>query len=144
MFFNKKKVYTFEEGLKAIKKTNETKIEKLSCTMVKKLNDEGVYLKEGDKLYNTLAFTLGGLMYVEKVIAVPKTGVPKLDQGGWKMVGVAQSVIFWAYMIYAFKALLELAVKGEGTWKKVGTGFLICAMNYLIPWGFELIKGIFM
>ncbi|KON10804.1 hypothetical protein HYH70_00055 [Clostridium botulinum] len=144
MFFNKKKVYTFEEGLKAIKKTNETKIEKLSCTMVKKLNNEGVYLKEGDKLYNTLAFTLGGLMYVEKVIAVPKTGVPKLDQGGWKMVGVAQSVIFWASMIYAFKALLELAVKGEGTWKKVGTGFLICIMNYLIPEGFQLIRSIFM
>lgn len=36
MFLSKNKVYTFEEGLKVIKKTNETKIEKLSCTMVKK------------------------------------------------------------------------------------------------------------
>ncbi|CBZ04097.1 hypothetical protein [Clostridium botulinum] len=141
MFFNKEKVYSFEEGLKVL---NKTKTEKVSLKMLQELNDEGIYLREGNKLYNTLACTLGILMYAEKVIAVPKTGVPKLDQGGWKMVGVAQSVIFWASMIYAFKALLELAVKGEGTWKKVGTGFLICAMNYLIPWGFELIKGIFM
>lgn len=141
MFFNKEKVYSFEEGLKVF---NKTRTEKISLKMLEKLNDEGIYLRERDKLYNTLAFTLGGLMYVEKVMAVPKTGIDKLDKGGWRLVGIAQSVIFWASMIYAFKALLELAVKGEGTWKKVGTGFLICIMNYLIPEGFQLIRNIFM
>jgi len=46
-------------------------------------------------------------------------------------------------MIYTFRALLELTLKGEGSWKKVSTGLIICAMDYLIPWGFELIRGIF-
>lgn len=141
MFFNKEKIYSFEEGLKVL---NKSKTEKIEYEMLQELNNVGAYLREGDKLYNRLAYTLGFLMYAEKVIAAPTTGIPKLDEGGWKLVGVAQSVIFWAAMIYTLKSLLELAVKGEGSWKKVGTGFLICAMNYLIPWGFELIRGIFM
>ncbi|ENK0557984.1 hypothetical protein AB2T19_002791 [Clostridium botulinum] len=141
MFFNKEKVYSFEEGLKVF---NKSKTEKIGYKMLQELNNGGVYLREEDKLYNKLACTLGILMHVEKTIAAPTTGIPKLDEGGWKLVGVAQSVIFWAAMIYTLKSLLELAVKGEGSWKKVGTGFLICAMNYLIPWGFELIRGIFM
>lgn len=141
MFFYKEKVYSFQEGLKVL---NKSKTEKISLKVLQKLNGEGVYLREGDKLYNALAFTLGGLMYVEKVMAVPKTGVAKLDQGGWRLVGIAQSVIFWVSMIYAFKSLLELAIKGEGTWKKVGTGFLILIMNYLIPEAFQLIRSIFM
>lgn len=97
-----------------------------------------------NKMFNISALILAIMMNTQEVLAAPKTGVTKLDEGGWKLVGVAQSVIFWVAMIYTFKSLLELALKGEGSWKKVGTGFLICAMDYLIPWGFELVRNIFM
>lgn len=97
-----------------------------------------------DRMFNISALTLAIVMNAQEVMAAPSTGVAKLDAGGWKLVGVAQSVIFWAAMLYTFKALLEVTVKGEGSWKKVGAGFLTCAMDYLIPWGFELIRSVFM
>ncbi len=126
MFLNKEKVYSFNEGF------------------IKMSGKEKVNLKQKEKLVNYIDGTLiYCTLHSKRVFAAPSTGIPKLDQGGWKLVGVSQSVIFWAAMIYAFKSLLELTIKGEGSWKKVGTGFLICVMNYLIPWGFELIRGIF-
>lgn len=141
MRLNKGTVYSFEEGLKIM---GMSRAERIHYELSKELEKENIHFKKDDMVFNTLALSLGCIMYGEKVLAAgPKTGVPKLDTGGWKLVGVAQSVIFWAAMIYTFKSLLELALKGEGTWKKVGTGFLICAMDYLIPWGFELIRSIF-
>lgn len=134
------RTYSFKEGLEIIGMNRGERVaRKLSLI----LDEEGIRLKKNDKVFNSLAFLLGGLMYAERVFAAPGTGIPKLDQGGWKLVGVAQSVIFWAAMLYTFKSLLQVTMKGEGSWKKVGTGFIICAMDYLIPWGFELIRGIF-
>jgi hypothetical protein len=71
------------------------------------------------------------------------TGMGKLDAGAWKIVKVFQSGIFWLSMIYSFRAMLELALRGEGNWKKVGTGFAICAGDYLIPWLFTIIRDSF-
>jgi hypothetical protein len=71
------------------------------------------------------------------------TGMGKLDAGAWKIVKVFQSAIFWLSMIYSFRAMLELALKGEGNFKKVGTGFAICAGDYLIPWLFTIIRDSF-
>jgi len=71
------------------------------------------------------------------------TGMAKLDEGMWKIVKVFQSAIFWLSMIYSFRALLNLVIKGEGNWKNVGTGFTICAADYLIPWIFTIIRDSF-
>jgi hypothetical protein len=71
------------------------------------------------------------------------TGMAKLDNGMWKIVKVFQSAIFWLSMIYSFRAMLELLLKGEGNWKKVGVGFSICAADYLIPWVFSIIRDSF-
>jgi hypothetical protein len=71
------------------------------------------------------------------------TGMSKLDNGAMKIVRVFQSGVFWLSMIYSFRALLELVLKGEGNWKKVGGGFTICAADYLIPWLFTIIRDSF-
>lgn len=120
MFFNKEKVYSFKEGLEVLSLKEKQSRGTLITTII-----------------------VDNLLKAKNVIAAPTTGISKLDEGGWKLVTVSQSVIFWVAMIYTFKALLELALKGEGSWKKVSTGFIICAMDYLIPWGFEVIRGIF-
>ncbi|KZL94390.1 hypothetical protein [Clostridium magnum] len=134
------KTYSFSEGLKILGMSRK---ERAMNALSKVLNDDGVQLKEDSKLYNTLVVTLGIMLYAEKVMAKPTTGMPSLDDPCWKIVGVFQSVIFYAAMFYTFKALLELIIKGEGSWKKVGTGFLVCAADYLIPWFFEIIRGAF-
>jgi len=141
-----KETYTIEEGLKVL---GMTKAERLQYKATKEFNkildDKNIGLKEDRIWHNMAVATIVVLTMAEDILvsAAPKTGIPKLDNAGWKFVGVAQSIIFWASMIFTFKSLLELLVKGEGSWKKVGTGFLILVFNYLIPWGFETIRDIF-
>lgn len=83
------------------------------------------------------------ITFSSQVFAAPSTGLAKLDEGGWKLVGIFQSAIFWLSMLYTFRCLLEVTVRGEGSWKKVGTGFLICVFDYLIPFLFNVIKQSF-
>jgi hypothetical protein len=75
--------------------------------------------------------------------AAPSTGMSALDKGGWKLVKVFQSAIFWMSMIYSLKSLLEVLAKGEGSMKKVATGATACAGAYLIPWLFTVIRDSF-
>lgn len=124
--------------------TNLTRTEKLVYEAEKELNSKGISLQKNKKAFNAAATLLGMIMYAEKVLAVPSTGVPKLDEAGWRLVGIMQSVVFWATMLYTFKSLLEWVIKGDDSAKrKVGTGFIIIALDYLIPWAFEIIRGIF-
>lgn len=96
-----------------------------------------------DIILKMLSVTIPSLLIATEAFAAPSTGLSKLDAGGWKIVDVLQSVIFWLAMAYTLRSLLEVTVKGEGSWKKVGQGFIICAMDYLIPWGFEIIRDSF-
>jgi hypothetical protein len=88
-----------------------------------------------------ISSTLMALCFTQEVYAA--SGMDRLDKGGWALVGTFQRIIFWASMIYTFKALLEVVVKGEGSWKKVGNGALICAFSYLVPTLWQIIRESF-
>jgi hypothetical protein len=97
-----------------------------------------------DIAFKMLSIIIPALLYSTTVcMAAPSTGMAKLDAGGWKIVGVLQGVVFWVAMAFTIKSLLEVTIKGEGSWKKVGQGFMLCAMDYLVPWGFTIIRDAF-
>jgi hypothetical protein len=98
-----------------------------------------------DLLIETFIVALAVFLTLTQTVdaANPSTGLAKLDSGMWKIVKVFQSAIFWLSMIYSFRAMLELVIKGDGSWKKVGVGFTICAADYLIPWIFTIIRDSF-
>jgi hypothetical protein len=83
------------------------------------------------------------IVSMQMCYAAPSTGMGALDKGGWKLVKVFQSAIFWMSMIYSLKSLLEVLAKGEGSMKKVMTGATACAGAYLIPWLFTVIRDSF-
>ena len=136
------RTYPLEEGLKIFGMSTR---ERLKYSLFKKVKSLGINVSENDSvIFRTTAVALGLILYAETVFAKANTGIKKLDEGGWKLVGVAQSVIFWATMLYTFRSLLAWVMSGdEREKKKVGQGFIICVCNYLIPWGFEIIKDIF-
>lgn len=121
------------------------KTEDLACTLNNELENKGITLKPGSKVFNTVAYTLGIMLFVEKKVfaSAPSTGFPGLDAGAWKIVKVFQAAVFWVALLYTLKSLLLLAVKGEGDWKDVATGFFICLGDYLAPWLFSMVPGLF-
>lgn len=141
-FFEKTKTYSIPEYLKISKLT---RTERIAYELENELSKEGVILKPGNKLFNTVAYTLGIMLFVEKRVlaAAPSTGFTALDNGAWKVVKVFQAAVFWVSLLYTLKSLLLLAVRGEGEWKKVATGFFICLGDYLAPWLFGMIPGLF-
>lgn len=141
-FFKRTKTYSIPEYLKVSKLT---RTEKLAYELENELNKEGVVLKPGNRVFNTMAYTLGSMLFLEKQVlaAPPSTGFPGLDAGAWKVVKVFQSAVFWVSLLYTLKSLLLLAVRGEGEWKKVATGFFICIGDYLAPWLFGMVPGLF-
>lgn len=140
-FLKKTKTYSIPEF---IRESKITTTEKIAYRLESELEKEGISLKPNHKVFNTLAYTLGAMMFLEKrVLAAPSTGFPGLDDGAWKIVKVFQAAVFWVSLLYTLKSLLLLAVRGEGEWKKVATGFLICLGDYLVPWLFGMVPGLF-
>lgn len=128
-----------------IKEVKGSTTEQLASKLENELNKEGIKLKTNNKFFNALAYTLGAMMFLEKKVlaAPPQTGFAELDAGAWQLVKVFQAAVFWVALLYTLKSLLLLAVKGEGEWRKVATGFLICLGDYLIPFLFGMVPGLF-
>ncbi|HIG0360367.1 hypothetical protein [Clostridium botulinum] len=141
-FLKKEKKYSIPEYLKISKLTGT---ERIAYELENELNKEGVVLKPGNKIFNTMAYTLGIMLFIEKKVfaSAPSTGFTALDAGAWKIVKVFQAAVFWVSLLYTLKSLLLLAVRGEGEWKKVATGFFICIGDYLAPWLFGMVPKLF-
>ncbi|MDF2502567.1 hypothetical protein [Clostridium sp.] len=101
------------------------------------------YKIDYNKLFRCISIALGIVLYSVNVIGAPTSGLGKLDGPLAKIVTVAQSVIFWGSMLYAFKSLAIMIVKGEGSWKSVANGGFICALDYIIPWVWDVIRVTF-
>jgi hypothetical protein len=127
-FFMRQKVYTFKEFAQMRNK----------CIVVNN------HILTEEMIIKALSVVIPMfLMSVEMCYAAPSTGMSALDKGGWKLVTVFQSAIFWMSMIYSLKSLLEFLAKGEGNMKKIMTGASACAGAYLIPWLFTIIRDSF-
>lgn len=144
MNFFKCKTYTLVEFKEYLEIKNMSKTERIVYELEKELGHNGIQLKPEEKVFNAMAYTLGAMMFLEqRVLAAPSTGFSELDAGAWKIVKVFQAAVFWVSLLYTLKSLLLLAARGEGEWKKVSTGFFICLGDYLAPWVFSMIPGLF-
>ncbi|KGK88061.1 hypothetical protein [Clostridium sp. HMP27] len=120
------------------------KVERVLYDFSKEMDQRQIDLSKNEKLFKTVAYTFALFMTLEKTVhAAPSTGFDGLDNGAWKIVQVIQACVFWVSLLYTLKSLLLLTVKGEGEWKKVATGFLICVGDYLVPWLFGMVPGLF-
>lgn len=140
--FNKKEItYTFSEFCDYKKMT---KAEQIIYDFSKDLDNQKIYLKDNKNLFRVIGVTFGAMLFLEKtVLGAPSTGFSGLDEGAWRIVQIIQACVFWVSLLYTLKSLLLLAVRGEGEWKSVATGFLICVGDYLIPWVFGMVPGLF-
>lgn len=120
------------------------KVERVVYNFSKELDQRQIDLSKNKPLLNTIAYTFALFLTLEKSVnAAPSTGFKELDNGAWKIVQVIQACVFWISILYTLKSFLLLTVKGEGEWKKVATGFLICVGDYLVPFLFGMVPGLF-
>lgn len=121
-----------------------TKVEKVVVELEEEIKKDKTKINKSSKVYKVLTCTLGAMLFLEKqVLAAPSTGFNGLDEGMWKIVTIFQAAVFWLAMLYTLRALAMLVFKGEGHWKNVATGFLVCIANYLVPWLFGMVPGLF-
>lgn len=121
-----------------------SRVERVVYDFSKEIGQLQVDLDKNEKLFKTITYTFAIFLNIEKIVcAKPSTGFDNLDNGAWKIVQVVQACVFWVALLYSLKSLLLLTVKGEGEWRKVATGFLICVGDYLVPWLFGMVPGLF-
>ena len=108
------------------------------------LGDVITTVKNSAKVQKVLVVCTGIILSVnQRILARPSTGYDTMDNGAWQLVTIFQAAIFWVTLLYTLKALFMFSVKGEGDWKNIITGFLICIADYLVPWVFGMIPGMF-
>lgn len=141
MFSEKEVTYSLKEFKYYTELTNS---EKIIYDFSKGLDEMQCKLIKHQKLYKTIVISCAIFLSLEKVTyAVPSTGYTQIDTGAWKIVNIFQSCIFWIAMLYSLKSLAMLAINGEGNFKKVSIGFLICIGDYMIPWLFAMVPTLF-
>lgn len=139
--FRKEIRYSLKEFCKY---TRMTKTEQVMYDFCKDMDKLQIDITKNKRMFNTIALTFANFLLLEqKVLAAPSTGFPGLDNGAYQIVKVVQACVFWVSLLYTLKSLLLLTVRGEGEWRKVATGFLICIGNYLVPWLFGMVPGLF-
>jgi hypothetical protein len=138
----KETVYTIEEFRYYIELT---KAERIVYDFSKELEQSKFDYSKNQKLYKMITFVSAALLFLEKTAyaSTPTTGYPEIDGGAWKIVTAIQACIFWVALAYSLKALLIMAIKGEGDFKNALLGILICIADYAIPSIFAKIPGLF-
>lgn len=141
MFLEKEEIYSFKEFNYYSKLNNS---EKIIYDFTKGLDSIQCKLIKHQKVYKTIVLSCAIFLSLEKAAnAVPSTGYTQIDTGAWKIVNIFQACIFWIAMLYSLKSLAMLAINGEGNFKKVAVGFLICIGDYMIPWLFGMVPTLF-
>lgn len=144
MFFKRPELaYSLTEF---VEYTKMSEVEKIIYDFSKHMDNLEISIKKHEKIFRTITCTFAIFLSIEKVVYAdaPSTGFDTLDNGAWKMVKTMQACVFWFSLFYTFRALLLVTVKGEGEWKNVATGFLICVCDYLLPWLFGLVPNLFL
>lgn len=111
----------------------ENGLESLAATI---LND--------DRLRKLTVFTMAALNYSSVVFADTSQAIAKIDKGGFMILGLFQTLGYWACIIICIMEILKTIM--NGTNKDIGKIVLkyvgIFATLYFMPWAFDVIKEI--
>jgi hypothetical protein len=112
--------------------------------MIKKMNIKN---QIGEKvLYSIIGLGIAYLISeasIEVLASGINTGFAQLDNGMNKLVGIFKGIVTWGGLIHSMKALLEVTLKGEGSWKNVMNGILVAVVVNLLPFIFNLVTNTF-
>lgn len=95
------------------------------------------------KLKKLSIFTLGSLMYCNKVIADEASS--KIDAAGWKILDIARSIGYWICIVMCITEIIKTIMEGNA--KNISRIMIKYALAfaalYFFPWILDLIKEIF-
>lgn len=98
-----------------------------------------------DRLRKLTVFTIASLNYASEVAADTTEAVAKINIAGNTFLSIFQTLGYWLCLIGCIMEILKCVMNGSS--KDVGRimlkYLLIFASIYLMPWAFDLIKGIF-
>lgn len=125
----------YERGEKSIKDIEiENGLESIATKII-----------NNDRLRKMAIFTIASLNYISSVQADVAQAAAKIDSAGIMFFGILQSIGYWLCLIGCIMEILKSVM--NGTSKDIGRVMLkyllIFASLYLMPWAFDLIRGIF-
>jgi len=112
--------------------------EKRSLEMFAKKINKDIDLKR------TAVFLFGSLMYCQNVLA-KNADLSKLNSGGATVLNLVQGVGYWIAIVMASYEIIKNLMQGDS--KSTGKTIMKYSLGYgslfLLPWIFDLVKGIF-
>lgn len=97
------------------------------------------------RLKKIVLFTIAGLNYANTVLADTNVAVEKINTGGFMILGIVQTIGYWLCLIGCIMEILKSIMNGSS--KDVGKimlkYLLVFGSLYLMPFGFNLIREIF-
>lgn len=98
-----------------------------------------------DRLKKLAVFTLGSLLYCNKVIAEGIDASSKIDAAGWKILDIARSIGYWICLVMCITEIIKTIMEGNAkNISKIMMKYALAfAALYFFPWILDLIKEIF-
>lgn len=129
----------YESGEKTLREIKRERKE------LNKLEEIATKIVENPRLRRMTVFAIAGLNYMSVAAADAAAATSKIDVAGNMFLGIVQGIGYWLCLIGCIMEILKCVMNGSS--KDVGRimlkYLLIFATLYLMPWAFDLIKGIF-
>jgi len=90
-------------------------------------------------------FALAGLMYAEKALAATVDASKKINTAGSTIFEICRNIGYWACLIMCIIEIIRSLMQGDtkGISKIISKYVVGFGALYIVPWIFDLIKGIF-